>query len=241
LFTRTIHDMAYDPVRDEIIVPQFYSFSILTFAGDANGDVAPRRAIFGPHTQMKNPQALGIDYLHGEIFVPQEDSVLVFPRDANGDVAPIRVLQGPDTGLRPQRVTLDPVHDLLIVSGNRGIRIFDRKANGNARPLRTITGRGAAGTVLMTTYPKNGLIVGAVHDDSPAGLEDLSSRFAVSDYIGVCSVFDNGDVPPRFMVGGPNNIYKDIRGVAVDAKNKNLIASDKTLNAIMTFHVPEVF
>ena len=240
--------MAYDPVRDEILVPQFFAFAILTFAGDATGDVAPRRMIFGPHTQMKNPQALGIDYQHGEIFVPQEDSVLVFPRDGNGDVAPIRVLKGPDTGIRPQRVTLDPVHDLLIVSGNRGIRIFDRKANGNTKPLRTITGHAAAGAVIMTTYPKNGMIVAAVHDGGGGefggeggGGGDLSSRFAAEDYIGVWSVFDNGDVPPRFMVGGPKNIYKDIRGVAVDAKNKNLIASDKTLNAIMTFHVPEAF
>ena len=232
--------MAYDTVRDEILVPQFFAFAILTFAGDATGDVSPKRMIFGPHTQMKNPQALGIDYQHGEIFVPQERSVLVFPRDANGDVAPIRVLEGPDTGLRPQRLTLDPVHDLLIVSGNNGIRIFDRKASGNTRPLRTITGKGAAGAVIMTTYPKNGMIVAAVHSEGE-GEGDLSGRFAPEDYIGVWSVFDNGDVPPRFMVGGPKNVYKDIRGVAVDAKNQNLIASDKTLNAIMTFHVPEAF
>lgn len=233
--------MAYDPVKDEILVPQFYSFSILTFGGDATGDVPPRRAIFGPHTQMKNPQALGIDYLHGEIFVPQEDSVLVFPRDANGDVAPIRVLKGPDTGLRPQRLTLDPVHDLLIVSGNKGIRIFDRKANGNTKPLRTITGGPAAGTVIMTTYPPKGMLVAAVHDEGSGEGEDLSGRFAAQDYIGVWSVFDDGPAPPRFMVGGPNNVYKDIRGVAVDGKNQNLIASDKTLNAVLTFHVPEAF
>ena len=48
LFTRTIHDMAYDPVRDEILVPQFFAFAILTFRGDANGNVPPIRKIFGP-------------------------------------------------------------------------------------------------------------------------------------------------------------------------------------------------
>ena len=71
LFTRTMHDMAYDPVRDEIVVPQFYAYAILTFRGDADGDVAPIRKIFGPSTQLKNPQALAIDPIHGEIFVPQ--------------------------------------------------------------------------------------------------------------------------------------------------------------------------
>src|SRR5437870_1595711 len=112
-----MHDMAYDPVRDEIIVPQFYAYAILTFRGDANGDVGPVRKIFGPRTQIKNSEAVAIDPVHGEIFVPSagaypaqtdgrpsqrlggNDRILVFPRDADGDVAPIRVLGGPDTGL----------------------------------------------------------------------------------------------------------------------------------------------
>ncbi len=66
-----MHDMAYDPVRDEIVVPQFFAFAILTFRGDADGDVAPVRKIFGPSTQLKNPMALALDPIHGEIFVPQ--------------------------------------------------------------------------------------------------------------------------------------------------------------------------
>jgi hypothetical protein len=35
--------MAYDPVRDDILVPGFFNFAILTFRVDANGDVAPVR------------------------------------------------------------------------------------------------------------------------------------------------------------------------------------------------------
>ena len=35
--------MAYNSVRDEIVVPQFMTFAILTFAGGANGNVAPKR------------------------------------------------------------------------------------------------------------------------------------------------------------------------------------------------------
>src|SRR6266576_3171681 len=119
LITRTMHDMAYDPVRDEIVVPQFFAFAILTYKGDANGDVAPVRKIFGPHTQLKNSMRLAIDPVHGEIFVPQGRSVLVFPRDADGDVAPVRVLTGPNTMLGASALTVDPVHNLLIVSGSR--------------------------------------------------------------------------------------------------------------------------
>src|SRR5207302_7748583 len=107
LFTRTIHDMAYDPVRDEIVVPSYHAYAILTFRGDANGDVAPIRKILGPSTGILNPQAVSVDYVNGEIYVPQENEVLVFPRDTNGDAAPTRILK-----TRSQRVAIDPVHDL---------------------------------------------------------------------------------------------------------------------------------
>src|ERR1700756_3777729 len=111
--------MAYDPVRDEIVVPQFFAFAILTYKGDATGDVAPIRKIFGPHTQLKLPSRMALDAVHGEIFVPQGNSILVFPRDADGDVAPIRIIKGPDTLLGASALTVDPVHDLLIASGIR--------------------------------------------------------------------------------------------------------------------------
>ena len=112
--------MAYDPVHDEILVPSFYAFAILTFRGDATGNVAPVRKIFGPHTRLKNPQAVAVDGVHGEIFVPQGNQVLVFSREADGDVAPIRVVEGPDTGLGAGRVTVDPLHNLMITASASG-------------------------------------------------------------------------------------------------------------------------
>ncbi len=244
-FTRTIHDMAYDPVRDEIVVPGFYNFAILTFRGDANGDAAPVRKIMGPKTQLLNPSVLAVDAVHGEIFVPQGRRVLVFPRDADGDVAPIRILAGPDTGLGAGHATVDPVHDLLIVSdfGGGGIRIFNRTASGNTKPLRFITGPGAQAVWEMTTNPANGMIFVVARPGQIGGDEgdEVEGRFALEDFVGVWSVFDDGDVPPRFTIGGPNLLLKDGRGIAIDARNKNVMVSDKTLNAVLTFHVPEAF
>ena len=235
LFTRTIHDMAYDPVRDEILVPGFYNFAVLTFRGDANGDASPVRKVFGPSTQIVNPQAVSLDAVHGEIFVPQERGVvLVFPRETDGDAAPIRVLQTP----RPQRLTLDPVRNLMIVSGGGGIRIYDRTASGSAKPLRVITGPGAKEVALLTNNPANGMIFGVVR---PGGGDDVEGRYGLEDYVGVWSVFDDGDVPARLTIGGPNLLLKDARGITLDAKNKDVIVSDKTLNAVLTFHVPEAF
>jgi DNA-binding beta-propeller fold protein YncE len=240
LFNRTIHDMAYDPVRDEILVPANHGFGILTFRGDANGDVPPVRKIFGPKTQIVMPGALALDPVHGEIFVPNQRRVLVFPRDADGDVAPIRILEGPDTGFAAglQRVTVDPVHNLLIASGGGSIKIFDRTASGNTKPIRVIKVDGDVR--LMTTHPEKGTIFAVTRVGENEG-EDISGRFALLDYVGVYSVFDDGPVPPRLTIGGPNLILKDPRGIAIDVKNKNVMVSDKTLNAVMTFNVPEAF
>jgi hypothetical protein len=228
-FARTMHDMAYDPVRDEIVVPAFYAYAILSFRGDATGDVAPVRKIYGPHTQLLNPEAVAIDPVHGEIFVPQGERVLVFPSDADGDVAPIRILAGPDTGLGAGRVTVDPVHNLLMASGGGGLRIFDRTASGNTKPRTLI--RGAGG--LMTTYPPKGLIF------ARGGSGGGGGRYDTGGYIGVWSIDDSGNAPARWIIG--KGALYDIRGVTIDPKSKTVMVSDKTLNAVLSFHAPEVF
>jgi hypothetical protein len=224
--------MAYDPVRDEWLVPQFFAFAILTFRGDSNGNVPPVRKIFGPSTQLKNPQALALDWIHGEIFVPQGDRVLVFPRDANGDTAPIRILGSEESPVDAGRLTVDPIHDLLIGSAGDGLKIYRRSASGNEKPLRVITHESAKEVGLLTTNPQSGMIFGAVR---PGG------RYEKEDFVGVWSVFDNGNVPPRWTIGGPGGLLSDTRGVAVDPKNKFVIVSDKTVNGILSFHVPEAF
>ena len=230
-----MHDMAYDPIHDEIVVPQFFAFAILTFSGDADGDVGPIRKIFGPSTQLKNTHAVGIDPVNEEIFVPGrhgDNRVLVFPREADGDVAPIRILEMDRT---PGRVAIDPVRDLLVVSGGPSLYIYDRTASGKAQPLNVITvpqDVGRRGTGLMAINSENGMIFVKISG---------GGRHEALDYVGVWSVYDNGEVPPRFTIGGPNGILKDGRGVALDIENKNVIVTDKTLNAILTFNVPEAF
>ena len=258
LITRTIHDMAYDPVRDEIVVPQFYLQGILTFRGSANGDEAPIRVISGPHTQITNPARIALDPVHNEIYIPSGDRLLVFPRDAQGDVAPIRIIEGPDTQLSASTVQIDPVHNLIIVgggafgertpeerarqqviSGDRGERggqvlIFNRTDNGNVRPLRVIRGPNSKLTRvgLMAVYPPKELILVGV----PGG-ENTSPN----NFVGVWSELDNGDVPPRWRIGGPNSVLRQVRGLTLDPKNKSVIISDKYVNAVMTFYFPEIF
>jgi DNA-binding beta-propeller fold protein YncE len=228
-----MHDMGYDPVADEIVVPQFFAFAILTFAGDANGNVPPKRIIMGPKTQINNPHAVTVDPVNGEYYVPgraDDHRVLVFKRERAGDVEPIRILNTPR---EPARVGVDPVHNVTIVSGGGELLIYDRTASGDTKPLRVITipeSEGNRGTGLMAVDADKGMIFVA---------SGASGRYEADDYVAVYSVFDNGTVPPRFTIGV--GTLRDIRGVALDVKNKNVIVTDKTLNAIVTFNAPEAF
>jgi hypothetical protein len=228
-----MHDMSYDYVADEIVVPQFFAFAILTFAGDANGNVAPKRIIMGPKTRLDNPHAITVDPVHGEIFVPgraDDHTILVFPREGEGDIPPRRIL---NLDREPARVGVAPKHGLIVVSGGPQLLIYNRLAEGDTPPLRRIRfPQGMpGGTGLMNVDPNTGMIFVRVSGEG--------GRHEATDFVGVWSVLDDGPTPPRWKIG--LGILKDTRGVALDVANKNVIVTDKTLNAILTFNVPEAF
>ena len=239
-----MHAIDYDGLHDEFYVPQPFAQSILTFAGASSGESAPIRVIQGSRTQLNNPDQLAVDPVHNEIFVPEQNRVLVFPREAAGNVAPIRILEGPDTQLGANAVAVDPVRNLLIVAGwdgtriegNSKILIFNRTARGNAKPIRVIRGpkTGITGTWSLRTYPPRGLILAVMPGPDNSGFHDAS-------FVGVWSVEDNGDVPPRWTIGGPFGMLKQPRGVDLDPENKTVIISDKFLNAVLTYYFPEIF
>ncbi len=263
--TRTIHDLAYNALTDEIVIPQFYAQAIMTYRGGANGDEKPIRVIMGDKTQITTPARLGLDAVHKEVYVPLGDEILVFPSDAEGNIAPIRTIKGPDTMLGADALTIDPVHNLLIVSGQhprqRGERaagradgaarqqaeggeeggggqgqilIFDRTANGNVKPKAEIFGPNTkiGRTGLITNYPPRQFIllgVPSVERESP------------NNFVGVWSEKDNGDVPPRWQIGGPNQLLRQVRGITLVPKEKTVVVSDKYVNAVMTYYFPEIF
>jgi hypothetical protein len=51
----------------------------------------------------------------------------------------------------------------------------------------------------------------------------------------------NGDVAPEYTVGGPNGILQMVRGVTLNPKHKEIIVTDKRMNAVLTFSLPEIF
>ncbi len=239
-----MHSIDYDDIHDEIVVPQQFAQAILTFRGSASGDEPPIRVIQGSKTQLKRPDRITVDPVHNEIFVPDGGAVMVYSREAHGNVAPIRILEGPDTQLGGGAVAVDPVNNLLIVAGSAGERggeegdhllIFDRTAEGNAKPLRVIRGPNTmlTNTKNVRVYPPGGWIL--VAEDGVEG------RATGLSFVGVWSIQDDGDVPPRWTIGGPKGALLKPRGVALDPKNRAVIVSDKKLNAVLTYYLPEIF
>src|SRR2546426_8933516 len=63
-----------------------------------NGDVAPKRILAGPDTQIRTstPQ-VAVDPIHN-VLVVKSNGLLIFDRTASGNAKPLRVIRGPKTG-----------------------------------------------------------------------------------------------------------------------------------------------
>ena len=254
---RTIHTISHDPIHDEIVVGNPVAQAILVFRGGADGAEPPIRIIQGPKTMLWDPDHVDVDPVHNEIFVPERDSVLVFPREANGDVAPIRVIQGPDTQLvRPRGISTVPDLDLIVVSvdtfgaehseetygrrakpGETAFLIFNRTDNGNVKPLR-IVGHGLksrfsdnnAGKSVVS--PKGWIVV---------GLGSGGDRDNPFKGVGVWSVNDTGDVPPRWVLTGPKTMLMDgASAIALNSNAKELIVRLED-GSFAGYSFPEIF
>ncbi len=225
----------------------------MTYRGSANGDEPPIRVIAGPHTQITNGDRLALDPVHNEVYLPMDDKILVFPADGDGDLTPTRIIEGLDTLLGADSMTVDPVNNLLIVGGNaptsaggpqsvaearsgaRGqVLIFNRTDSGNAKPRAIIRGPKTQirGTARVVVYPPTKYFLVGVN---------ASSVPSPGSFVGVWSENDSGDVAPRWTIGGPNQILRQVRGITLVPKAKNVIVTDKYVNAVMTFYLPEIF
>ena len=253
--SRTMHDVRYNEVHDEIVVPVPYSESIVTFRGDADGQEAPIRIIQGPKTGGIGSR-LDVDPIHDEIFTYARNTIKVYPREANGDVAPIRVIEGPDTQLeRVYGIAVDPINDILVIGLNSNfgttepnsqdpeglekgaILVFNRTDSGNVKP-RAVIGGPKSGIIRinqMDTYPDRRLIVVAM----PGIKDDMEPEGA---FVGVWSYDDNGDVPPLWKIPvGPTTLLKKPFGVVLNPEDQEVIVSDMRNQGVLVFSVPEIF
>jgi len=245
LLGRTMHDLAYDAVHDEIVVTSPLAQAILTFRGSANGEEKPIRIIQGPHTGIWGLGAtgkVGIDAANGEILLatPAQE-IRVFSRLANGDVPPVRIIKGPDTqidngeqrtgGGNVPAIRVDPVHNLLLIpsGGSNGgggkVLVFDRTASGNVKPRAVMAGPVRMGNQFEVYGPTQVMVT--------------HSR----DTLEIWKIPDHGvsTDPPMLRIGAPLGRPAADTGIALDPAHKEVIIATSGGNSILTFSVPEVF
>ena len=174
--------------------------------------------------------------MNDEVVVPSVDRVLVFSRSANGDVAPLRVIQGSETKLNTTTLAVDPVHELIVIASGRNIQMFNRLAEGNVAPRSVISGPKTQIVRInqLQVYGPRGWIVAT--QPGAGGEQEPENTF-----IGIWGVSDQGDVPPRWKLGGAKSTLKKPRGVVLNPKHKELIVADMRLNSVLTYYFPELF
>jgi hypothetical protein len=256
--SRTMHGIFYDAKHDEIVVPVALGGAVLTLPGGADGGAAPLRVLQGAKTGLVQPDTLYVDVEHDEMIVDSgDDSVLVFNRTAAGDVPPLRKLGGPKTQIRNiYGMAVDSVHNLIVI-GNRvdlggrnssdGILVFNRTDNGDVVPRGVIAGPRTGiikirqvvvdeerGQIFATI--KNNFENYDVEDERPSPWNPDKTGF-----IGVWSVNDSGDVPPRGVIKGPASGLIWPAGVAINPKHHEVYTIDSVNNALYMFHMPELF
>lgn len=90
--------MDLDVLRDEIVVANSFSNSVLFFHRTDNGNVAPIRMLAGPDTQLCQPYGVAVDLLNNQIVVANSGyqmsscgaSTTTYPRLSSGDQTPTR-------------------------------------------------------------------------------------------------------------------------------------------------------
>jgi len=232
--------------------------AILVFRGNAAGAAAPIRVIQGPRTRLLNPHSVNLDLKNGEILVGdlRADSVSVFPRDASGDVAPLRRICGPRSKLdHVVGLAVDPVRNLLAVANMHEIFIFNRTDNGDVPPRAVIAGPKTGmtdepwqlqvhgGKIFVAASNHMHYWVYRTETPLPEFKEIPPDPWLNPElgFVGVWSIEDTGDRPPRAIIKGPVSGLLHPSGLALNIKEGEIMVSDSVRNGVFTYLVPDFF
>jgi DNA-binding beta-propeller fold protein YncE len=258
LLGRTIHGLAYDPARDEIMAPNALADAVLVFRAGASGAEHPLRVIQGPHTHLVTPHAVSLDLQNREILVASLTGrrINVFRGDADGDATPVRVVEGPKTELgHVVGLAVDPERNLLAVANTHEILIFDRTDNGNVPPRARIAGpkTGITDEPWQMEFYRGRIFVAAsnhLHENLYEGVTLRPDAKEVPDdpwlnpvlgFLGAWNITDKGDVAPLAMIRGPFSGLLHPVGLALNPKAGEIYLSDSVKNGVLSFLVPQFF
>jgi DNA-binding beta-propeller fold protein YncE len=257
-----MHGLAYDAVHDEIIVPVALAGAVLVFRGGAQGAEAPIRVLQGPRTGIVRPDTLAVDTVHDELIVDaggRDGGILIFDRRAQGDASPKRVIRGPKTRMASvYGLGVDPKRNLILAAnhvegrgregtGVRGILFYNRTDEGDVAPRQVIAGprTGILWIRQIEVDPEHGKVFVAVKNNIE--IYDFEKRILSPwdpdkpGFIGVWNLTDDGDVPPRAVLKGPNSRILWPAGVALNPRDGELYTIDSVSNSLYMFSVPEFF
>jgi DNA-binding beta-propeller fold protein YncE len=258
LLGRTIHGLAYDSARDEIVAPNALADAVLVFRAGASGAEHPLRVIQGPHTHLVTPHAVSLDLQNREILVASLTGrrINVFRGDAEGDATPVRVIEGPKTELgHVVGLAVDPERNLLAVANTHEILIFNRNDNGDVAPRARIAGpkTGITDEPWQMEFYRGRIFLAAsnhFHQNLYEGVTLRPDAKEVPDdpwlnpilgFMGVWNITDNGDVAPLAIIRGPFSGLLHPVGLALNPKAGEIYLSDSVKNGVLSFLVPQFF
>jgi len=221
-----------DPVNNEIVAADSSSRAILVFDRMANGDVAPKRKIGGLKTDFRDIVGVAVDPVANVIIAANRSAggpngLYMFDRMADGDVAPIRHIGGINTGVlgRFRQLKVDSERGMIYVA----VQAFRRQQATPQKEADLYTNEKALAALRAQ----------AKKEDSDDDNVDQEGGGDTAGFIGVWSVKDDGDVPPRMMIRGGATRANGFGGVAINPKDGEVYGVGS--NAVMTYLVPKFF
>lgn len=227
------HTANVDPESGEILAGDPSARGVLIFDRLANGNVKPKRVISGPKTQFREIVGVASDTKNNAIVVASRapggpSGIFVFDRLAQGDVAPKRTIAGPMTGAlgRFRQLAVDSERGkiYLAVQAFRAQEPTPQKAadlytnEASLKKLRERETREKA----ETRGPR-------------------VPRLLQAGFIGVWDINDNGNVPPRMIIRGPESRSSGFAGVAFNPAKGEVYGVSGSLNGFLTYLVPQFF
>src|SRR6516225_5780858 len=230
----TFSSVGVDAMRNEVYLQDSNRWSIRVFsrldnAKSGEPPTEPRRVISGPTSDVQFNRCVWVDPGSGDIYTVENDtgdSIVVFANRAAGDPEPLRKLK---VTHRAQSMAIDDATGELFLSVQYPpqVAIYSKTASGDDKPLRLIQGPKTRFSDVhgIAIDSKNKLLYvtswGNVSDYRVAG----SGRFEPPS-ISVYPTTANGDTAPLRTIQGPKTRLSYPAGVFVDAKNKEVWASN---------------
>jgi hypothetical protein len=224
-----------DPESGEILAGDPSARAILVFDRLADGDAKPKRVISGPKTQFREIVGVASDTKNNAIVVASRaaggpSGIFVFNRLDHGDVAPKRTIAGPMTGAigRFRQLSVDPERGKIYLA----VQAFRAQEPTPQKAADLYTNEASLKKLRDREEDRIG--------DSIRGGPRVP-RLLQAGFIGVWDINDNGDVPPRMIIRGPETRSTSFAGVAFNPQAGEVYGVSGSLNGFLTYLVPQFF